>query len=293
MAFRENGNYGKTYYLNINSNGNLYERSNEPKEGFVEHINSQTGALTGYWKEYYNGLTGYIDNIMLRSVNGKSGPITYLCIAVKDYELDERYSISIPLTNTKGGIKNYVKSFVKFYENIDFSREIVFNAFKKKKDAEFGSNELNLCYVGADGKDEMIERHFKKGVNGWPETVKVMGFNGKETYDSKEQDNFAYNKLLEYINDFNSKITDIRYNLEKKYEEKAIADAMRAEKPAEPATYQEKKEESKPAWQQPQQEAQPWQQPVQEQQPPKQPVKQQPAPGWKPGDPMGNDDLPF
>ena len=49
-------------------------------------------------------------------------------------------------------IKGFVKSFVKYYENIDFSREIYFNVFKKKKDDEFGSSELIIAYAGVDGE---------------------------------------------------------------------------------------------------------------------------------------------
>ena len=52
MAFRENRSFGTTYYLYINSDGNLYEKSNEPKEGFVQHINPNSGQPAGYWKEY-------------------------------------------------------------------------------------------------------------------------------------------------------------------------------------------------------------------------------------------------
>ena len=56
-GFRGSNNNGRTYYLSVNGNGNVYEKSKEPKEGFVEHINPNTGQLSGYWREYYNGFT--------------------------------------------------------------------------------------------------------------------------------------------------------------------------------------------------------------------------------------------
>lgn len=164
MAFRENRSFGTTYYLYINSDGNLYEKSNEPKEGFVQHINPNSGQPAGYWKEYYNGVVGYINYIGLKSNTFSNGnTVTNFLIVLKDYELNENYCISIPLVNQKGNIKGFVKSFVKYYENIDFSREIYFNVFKKKKDDEFGSSELIIAYAGVDGEeDQLVERFIKR-----------------------------------------------------------------------------------------------------------------------------------
>lgn len=212
MAFRENRSFGTTYYLYINSDGNLYEKSNEPKEGFVQHINPNSGQPAGYWKEYYNGVVGYINYIGLKSSTFSNGnTVTNFLIVLKDYELNENYCISIPLVNQKGNIKGFVKSFVKYYENIDFSREIYFNVFKKKKDDEFGSSELIIAYAGVDGeRDQLVERFYKKGVNGWPDPVEVTGFDGNKSLDYSAQNNFTYQKIKEYSNRFNDSIKDIR-----------------------------------------------------------------------------------
>lgn len=212
MAFRENRSFGTTYYLYINSDGNLYEKSAEPKEGFVQHINPNNGQPAGYWKEYYNGVVGYINYIGLKSSTLSNGnTVTNFLIVLKDYDLNENYCVSIPLVNQKGNIKGFVKSFVKYYENIDFSREIYFNVFKKKKDDEFGSSELIIAYAGVDGeKDQLVERFYKKGVNGWPEPVEVPGFDGKKNLDYSAQNNFTYQKITEYSNRFNASIKDIR-----------------------------------------------------------------------------------
>lgn len=212
MAFRENRSFGTTYYLYINSDGNLYEKSNEPKEGFVQHINPNSGQPAGYRKEYYNGVVGYINYIGLKSSTFSNGnTVTNFLIVLKDYELNENYCISIPLVNQKGNIKGFVKSFVKYYENIDFSREIYFNVFKKKKDDEFGSSELIIAYAGVDGeKDQLVERFYKKGVNGWPDPVEVTGFDGNKSLDYSAQNNFTYQKIKEYSNRFNDSIKDIR-----------------------------------------------------------------------------------
>ena len=212
MAFRENRHFGTTYYLYISADGNLYEKHSEPKEGFVQHINPNNGQPAGYRKEYYNGVVGYINYIGIKTSTLPNGnTVTNFLIVVKDYELNEDYCVAIPLVNQKGNIKGFVKSFVKYYENIDFSREIYFNIFKKKKDDEFGSSELIIAYAGVNGeKDQLIERFYKKGVNGWPDPVEVIGFDGKKSLDYSAQNNFTYQKINEYSNRFNASIKDIR-----------------------------------------------------------------------------------
>lgn len=249
MAFRENRSFGTTYYLYINSDGNLYEKSNEPKEGFVQHINPNSGQPAGYRKEYYNGIVGYINYIGLKTSTFSNGnTATNFLIVLKDYELNENYCISIPLVNQKGNIKGFVKSFVKYYENIDFSREIYFNVFKKKKDDEFGSSELIIAYAGVDGEnDQLVERYYKKGVNGWPDSVEVPGFDGKKSLDYSAQNNFTYQKITEYSNRFNASIKDIRAGIMAKLgiggnaQQEPVAPQTYAQQPAapqQPAQYQ-------------------------------------------------------
>ena len=105
MAFRENRSFGTTYYLYINSDGNLYEKSNEPKEGFVQHINPNSGQPAGYWKEYYNGVVGYINYIGLKSSAFSNGnTVTNFLIVLKDYELN--------------GIESFVNELLKIKNSI-------------------------------------------------------------------------------------------------------------------------------------------------------------------------------
>lgn len=305
MAFRENRSFGTTYYMYINSDGNLYEKSNEPKEGFVQHINPNTGQPAGYWKEYYNGVVGYINYIGLKSSTLSNGnTATNFFIVLKDYELNENYCISIPLVNQKGNIKGFVKSFVKYYENIDFSREIYFNAFKKKKEEKFGSSELIISYVGVNGeKDQLVERFYKKGVNGWPEPVEVTGFDGKKSLDYSAQNNFTYQKIKEYSDRFNASIKDIRAGIMAKLGMSGNDPAVQA--PQAPQTYtnqlaspQAQSSQPAPAYDQqpiqapaaPQYQA-PQSAPAHRAKPQNQPAAPQAQPPVFP--PMGGDDLPF
>lgn len=320
MAFRENRSFGTTYYLYINSDGNLYEKSAEPKEGFVQHINPNTGQPAGYWKEYYNGVIGYINYIGLKSSTLSNGnTVTNFLIVLKDYELNENYCVSIPLVNQKGNIKGFVKSFVKYYENIDFSREIYFNVFKKKKEDEFGSSELIIAYAGVDGeRDQLVERFYKKGVNGWPDPVEVTGFDGKKNLDYSAQNNFTYQKITEYSNRFNASIKDIRAGIMAKLGMSGNDHAV--QDPQTPQTYTQQQADTQtqlpqhqsvpsaipyPGYQQPQPsqpspsyDHQPVQKPAAPQSVPSKRVKprhQPSAPQTQPPvfPPMGENDLPF
>lgn len=214
MAFRDNTNYGKTYWLSINSDGNVYERSQEPKEGFVEHINQINGQSAGYWKEYYNGIVGYLNFIGLKTITSNkpgSKPVEYFIMTFKDYDLNENYCLMFPVSTQSGRLHRYVKSFVKYFQNIDYSKPLVLNAFKRGQGEEYAPSELIIAYPGESGeKDVMVERYYKAGVNGWPNPVKTTGFDGIEKTSYIEQDNFAYGRLKEYINVFNQNIKDIR-----------------------------------------------------------------------------------
>lgn len=209
MGFRDNRDFGKAYYLSFNYNGNLCEKSKEEKEGYVPYVNPMTNAPSGFWKEYYNGVVGYLNYIGIRTQQINNINVYFFVVTIKDYALNENYVISIPLYTQKGGISSYVKSFVKYYRNIDINREIVFNAFKKKSTDAFAPGNLIIAYPGEGGKDSMVELYYKNGLNGWPEAEKVMQF-GKEKPDYSKQDQFVFDRINEYVNDFNSKIKDVR-----------------------------------------------------------------------------------
>lgn len=218
MGFRENYNNGTTYWLQINGFGNLYESSREPKEGFVAHTNQMTGQFSGYWREHPSGIVGYLNYIGIKTSTNQQGvPVQYLIIAFKDYEANENFCVKIPVFTQKGGINRYVKSFVKYFQNIDYSRPLVFNSFKRKAEDQFSPSELIIAYPGEDGKDTMVERYFKTGQNGWPSGEKYIGIGGKESTSYQVQDNFAYNKLNEYIGIFNNNIGNIRNAIASKY----------------------------------------------------------------------------
>lgn len=207
----------RTIYLGVNSNGNLYESSKEPKDGFVPHKNEQTGSIS-YWREHPYGLDGYLDDISVRTFKNASGQdVEQFSMVFKDYETGEYLSVGFPLYTSKGNIHRYVKSFVKFYKNLDFSRCLRLNPYKRKAGDQYAPTELGFYYVAPGASPIAVERYFKKGLNGWPE-VGVKKEYGKDVSDYTAQNNFTYDRLMEYIGDFRERIGQVRAGLESQYE---------------------------------------------------------------------------
>lgn len=198
MAVRENNDYGKRVYLGISGNGTLYESSKEEREGFAPHVNESTGA-TSYWKEYYNGVDGYLTRLDIREVDFESFKAKYLNIYLTDDK--ETCVIKIPLMTQTGKMNRYVKALMKYMPNIDLSRKILIRPELRKQGDKYPPSGLFLYHVSdvEGGKDEIIKQYYKKGVNGWPDLVERKKMTGETYYDSEDQDTFAYKVLEEFI----------------------------------------------------------------------------------------------
>ena len=130
MGVRENSSGGNNHYFKVSGSGLLYQSSREPKEGFEEHINEKTGAVS-YWRVFWNGIEGYLSDISVREVEFNGINAKYLSIKISDE--DGNYFINVPLVTQKGGINNYVKSLVRYLPNIDLKRKVVINPAHAKK----------------------------------------------------------------------------------------------------------------------------------------------------------------
>ena len=130
MGVRENSSGGNNHYFKVSGSGLLYQSSREPKEGFEEHINEKTGAVS-YWRVFWNGIEGYLSDINVREVEFNGINAKYLSIKISDE--DGNYFINVPLMTQKGGINNYVKSLVRYLPNIDLKRKVVINPAHAKK----------------------------------------------------------------------------------------------------------------------------------------------------------------
>lgn len=198
MGVRENSSGGNNHYFKVSGSGLLYQSSRELKEGFEEHINEKTGAVS-YWRVFWNGIEGYLSDISVREVEFNGINAKYLSIKISDE--DGNYFINVPLVTQKGGINNYVKSLVRYLPNIDLKRKVVINPAHAKKGDLYAPGNFFISYAREtpDGKDELIQQYYKNGQNGWPDRVESTDIMGNKKFDYTTQDAFAYQVLNKYI----------------------------------------------------------------------------------------------
>lgn len=198
MGVRENSSGGNNHYFKVSGSGLLYQSSREPKEGFEEHINEKTGAVS-YWRVFWNGIEGYLSDINVREVEFNGIKAKYVFIKISDE--DGNYFINVPLMTQKGGINNYVKSLVRYLPNIDLKRKVVINPAHAKKGDQYAPGIFFISYAREtpDGKDELIQQYYKNGQNGWPDRVESTDIMGNKKFDYMTQDAFAYQVLNKYI----------------------------------------------------------------------------------------------
>lgn len=198
MGVRENSSGGNNHYFKVSGSGLLYQSSREPKEGFEEHINEKTGAVS-YWRVFWNGIEGYLSDINVREVEFNGVKAKYVSIKISDE--DGNYFINVPLMTQKGGINNYVKSLVRYLPNIDLERKVVINPAHAKKGDQYAPGNFFISYAREtpDGKDELIQQYYKNGQNGWPDRVESTDIMGNKKFDYTGQDAFAYQVLNKYI----------------------------------------------------------------------------------------------
>lgn len=198
MGVRENSSGGNNHYFKVSGSGLLYQSSREPKEGFEEHINEKTGAVS-YWRVFWNGIEGYLSDINVREVEFNGINAKYLSIKISDE--DGNYFINVPLMTQRGGINNYVKSLVRYLPNIDLKRKVVINPAHAKKGDQYAPGNFFISYAREtpDGMDELIQQYYKNGQNGWPDRVESTDIMGNKKFDYTTQDAFAYQVLNKYI----------------------------------------------------------------------------------------------
>lgn len=198
MGVRENSSGGNNHYFKVSGSGLLYQSSREPKEGFEEHINEKTGAVS-YWRVFWNGIEGYLSDINVREVEFNGVKAKYVSIKISDE--DGNYFINVPLMTQKGGINNYVKSLVRYLPNIDLKRKVVINPAHTRKGDQYAPGNFFISYAREtpDGRDEFIQQYYKNGQNGWPYRVESTDIMGNKKFDYTAQDAFAYQVLNKYI----------------------------------------------------------------------------------------------
>ena len=89
--------------------------------------------------------------------------VSYFVMSFRDYESEYDYSFWFPLYTQKGGLHRYVKSFIKYYKNIEPDRMLLFNAFKKKANDQYAPSELVFAYHEDGSKDIMVNGTTRAG----------------------------------------------------------------------------------------------------------------------------------
>lgn len=198
MGVRENSSGGNNHYFKVSGSGVLYQSSKEPKEGYEEHVNDKTRAVS-YWKVFWNGIEGYLSDIEIREVDYNGAKTKYVAIKISDDE--GNYIINVPLMTQKGGINNYVKSLVRYLPNIDLKRKVVINPAHARKGDQYAPGNFFISYARETpgGRDELIQQYYKNGQNGWPDRVESNDIMGNKKFDYTAQDAFAYQVLNKYI----------------------------------------------------------------------------------------------
>lgn len=224
MAFLTSNFTGTHYNLRFDSDGNMYIASKKPLEGYIPYYKKNTGEFVNYRMILKSGISGYLDRVAITSMTTtQGGALPMLNLGFRDYVTDEVFNFSFQIFTTKGGVTNYVKSFVKYYYNIDITKMLRFNSFKRKPGDEYPPQNLAFAYYNegrAATKDDLIPFYFKNGQNGWPEREKVIDPVKKvEVSDCTKQDAFAYQTLQTICNDFAGRIPGVREQLRAQYKD--------------------------------------------------------------------------
>ena len=189
----------ETKFIRISqAEGSFYESSKSPMDGYTKHVSKQ--GTVSYRRSYYK-ITGKLSSFKIRSQEWEDRKVTMFDVILFDREEGEngtRYFISFPLFTANNTLSPMARTFVRYYKNIRDFDQVAFAIYKDKK------GYAQLAIRGFDrSKMQDIKTDWYYSFD-HPEvppmvTKTVMG---KKVYDFTEQDNFFYEKLQEYMQDF-------------------------------------------------------------------------------------------
>lgn len=195
MALEERS--GGAKYLGVSMTGTFYEKSKEEKEGFEKYVSEKNGAVS--YRRNYTAITGYITGIYEKEIEHESVKFKMFNIEIMDS--GEKYVVSTPLTTSTGSLDGIVTSFIKTYKNVDKTKKLRFTCNKKKNERGYVPKCLFISDALSDGAYKFY--YTKENPNGMPEPEKKVKM-GKESWDFTEQTNFLYERLKEFMEDFNN-----------------------------------------------------------------------------------------
>lgn len=196
---------GKEFtFLRLNSKGELYVGSKEPKEGFTEII-IDAGKATEkrtYQKSYRSTDYGNVIFLGINEKNFDTGKVKYVEISIQSDERDNAVDVvQLPLKNTKGGLTDEVKKLVAILPSLDYSKPIIISSNREKNQRGYVDKVLYFRYKAQEGeeKDTPIKFSLKFGEKGNVPMFLVEEdpiSPGSKTMNYKEQDAFLSKVLL-------------------------------------------------------------------------------------------------
>ena len=148
--------------------------------------NPSTGQDQVKWIDAYNKMGGFINSIEWYKRKDEASGTTFkgLYLNVVDTEMD--ILLDLPF-----GKKPY-RVFVSCARNMDFSKPVVFRAWKGKNE-KTGKDEIAFVI---EQNGETITWYYKKGQNGLPDAV----HNARtDEWDFKAQEDFLLDDILEHV----------------------------------------------------------------------------------------------
>ena len=213
--------YKPTTYLRINAEGQLYNGTSEPAEGYVQYTSKQGNV--SYRKVFSGTEYGKITQLGISEKTYESGKVKFVEIVVENDEA--RDIIQLPLKKQNGTLTDEVRKLVSFLPNVDFNKTLTITSNRKKNDRGYVDKVLFFSYVDEGGEFETIKSALKFGEGGdIPMFTTKEGLDGI-VYDYTEQDRFLYGKLLDELTRFQEfksspKSSDVKNEEKPKKEEK-------------------------------------------------------------------------
>lgn len=192
---------GKNFtFLRLNSKGELYVGSKEPKDGYAE-VTLTNGDKT-YQKSFKSTDYGKVIFLGINEKNFDSGKVKYVEMSINSEETENSVDVvQLPLKNVKGGLTDEVKKLVAILPSLDYSKSIVISSNREKNTRGYVDKVLYFRYRAQEGedKDQPIRFSLKFGEKG-----NVPMFLIEEdplsptskTLNYKEQDAFLIKVLL-------------------------------------------------------------------------------------------------
>lgn len=192
-------------FLRINSKGELYESSKEPKEGFNEIILDAGTAneRKTYQKPYKSTDYGKVSYLAITEKTFPKGKVSYVELSVQSDEDPSGVDvIQLPLKSIKGGLNDEVKKLIAILPSLDYSKSIIISSNRDKNQRGYVDKILYFRYKQEEGqdKDQPIKFSLKFGEKGNVPMfiVEQDPINpSQKTMDYKAQDTFL-SKVLMY-----------------------------------------------------------------------------------------------